>query len=109
MSSDPIHRPMTPRPVAFDADAGHELAPSPYATGLTVAQYAQLQALVAHVLATTMVVQRDRQRPVAHDRRADQSPLAEPGVWIVLVMLILVALVAIVALAAVFGLSLIGA
>ena len=109
MTNDPIHRPTAHRPLPIDVDVGHELAPVQHGQGLTPAQYAELQAIVAHTLATTTVVKSDEQRAATLDWRADRSPLAEPGVLIVIVMLALVALVAIVALAAVFGLSLISA
>ncbi len=110
MNHHPIHQPDTTRPVAAadlsragELDVGRQLAE------LTPAQQAELQALVTRAVAIATTQHLDHHNPpTRHNSQVERSPLAEPGVWIVLVMLALVAVVAIVALAAVFGLSLIG-
>jgi len=74
---------------------------------LTVAQQDEVRSLVAHVTALARAEATRQPQPVGppDDRR---SPLAEPGVWVVLVMLALVAVVAIVATVAVLALAVAG-
>ncbi|MEM9656361.1 MAG: hypothetical protein AAGA65_30055, partial [Actinomycetota bacterium] len=95
----PVRQPNTRPPAIVDpTDAfavGQQLA------DLTTAQQAELQALITRAVAIATTQHLDRRTPHAAGGRGERSPLAEPGVWIVLVMLALVAVVAIVALAAV--------
>ncbi len=109
MNHHPIRQPATtPRPAVTDPP--DELAAVRQLAELTPAQQAELQALVTRAVAIATTHDLDRHNPATrHNSPVERSPLAEPGVWIVLVMLALVAVVAIVALAAVFGLSVIGA
>lgn len=108
MSQDPIHLPEHHRSGGTrpDSAAGYRLGPVDDLTDLTPAQQAQLRAIVTHAVA---IATRHVDEPMRDDATAKRSPLAEPGVWVVLVMLALVTIVAIVALGAVLGLSAINA
>lgn len=109
MNHHPIHQPAASPPTAADSAYAGELDVGRQLTDLTPAQQAELQALVTRAVAIATTQHLDHHNPPARpNSRVERSPLAEPGVWIVIVMLALVAVVAIVALAAVFGLSVIG-
>ncbi|MEM9652487.1 MAG: hypothetical protein AAGA65_10345 [Actinomycetota bacterium] len=73
----------------------------------TTIRHDEVRAIVAHVAAIAHQEAAATPHPV-DAAEAERSPLAEPGVWIVLIMLALVTVVAIVATVAVLALAVTG-